>query len=584
MKNKRYLFFEFFCPIIITSMMFFISGCADDGKKGENGRDGTSYSSVTDTSVIRQGVFLDSAVQGLEYESGDQFGITDEHGTFSYEVGKKVTFRIGNIVLGTAPANPEMTPLDLVTGADTYKNTTVTNMARFLQSLDEDKNPDNGITIPKGAGNDKYIDFSLEPEDFEYEAKLLIDKIFSDQRDVVSASDAQQHFRLTLLDVPGSEIDVELRELIDGLDKNIYPGVMIAILTPSGNEWIRTSGVANIETNEKIDRYARVRVGSVTKTFTGMAVSQLVQEGKLSMDDTLEDWLPGIVPYPTPEEEASGTYTGYDSRKMTIRRLLHHTTGLYNFTSQLEMQWKLFFYTERQMTPEALVEIGANNDPLSYPENLEWHYSNTNYVLLGMIIEAVTGNTYEEEVHRRFIEPLGLRFTNVPKTGDLGFPGKYAHGYFDMDNATGNNLGVANILVDITSFEPSLTWSSGNIISTPSDLTKWIKAIAEGKLFDEFHQANLFNDMFRLSDTSSLYYGYGITKDTSANLLGHRGQIPGYDTAMFYNLDIKTSVVAIITRMIPGSYGDAQKLVLNYAMDILLGTYSGTQAGQSHEP
>lgn len=574
MKNKLYHFLRYFRVIcLIAVLVFFASGCADDGEDGEAGRDGYDCECIPDTSRVRQGVFLDSAVEGLEYESGDQFGVTDKYGSFWYESGKSVTFRIGDILLGEALANTEMTPIDMVTGAVTYKNPTVTNMVRFLQTLDDDLNPDNGIYIPEGAGQGKTIDFNLASEDFAYEAEDLVDEIFSNQRDLVSTEDARQHFRITLLSVPGSEIDLKLHQLMDEtIQEHDFPGVIMAILTPSGEEWIRTSGVSDLETGEKLDRYSRIRIGSITKTFAGMTVAQLAQEGKLSMEDTLEYWLPGVVPSPTPEEEASGTYTGYNAKKITIRHLLQHTAGLYNFTGPEEMQWNILFYTDRQMTPSELIDMAMEGEPVSYPENPEWHYSNTNYVLLGMIIEKVTGNTYEEEVHRRFIEPLGLTFTNVPEAGDLSFPGEYAHGYFDMDKASEGEIGAADYLVDISEIDPSLTWSSGNIISTPADLARWVKAIAEGELFDETHQEALFTDMFSLSEDSPLSYGYGITRNDDSNILGHRGQIPGYDSAMFYHLGINTSIAVTITQKIPEKTGDAQILVLNDAMNILLGT------------
>ena len=209
MKNKPHHFFKHFRIICITAVLvFFASGCADDGEDGDAGRDGYDCECIPDTSQVRQGVFLDSAVEGLEYESGDQFGVTDEYGGFWYEPGKTVTFRIGDILLGEAFANPEMTPLDLVKGADTYTHPTVTNMIRFLQTLDDDLNPDNGIRIPEGAGYGETIDFNSASEDFEAEAEPLVDDLFSDQRDLVPTDEAQQHFRLTLLFVPGSEIDL----------------------------------------------------------------------------------------------------------------------------------------------------------------------------------------------------------------------------------------------------------------------------------------------------------------------------------------------------------------------------------------
>ncbi|MCP4122931.1 MAG: beta-lactamase family protein, partial [Bacteroidetes bacterium] len=312
------------------------------------------------------------------------------------------------------------------------------------------------------------------------------------------------------------------------------PGVVMVITTPDGLEWTGRSGVSDVINNTTLTVGTKFRSGSITKSFTGIAIAQLIQEGLLNLDDSLESRLPGVVPSPTNEEIASGEYTGYNANDITIRDLLHHTSGIFNFAD--DMRFLMAYYTEpeTQMTPDELVDWATSNPPLSYPENSEFHYSNTNYVLLGMIIEEVTGNSWESEIRRRFIEPVGLIDTSVPDTGTSVIPGTYTHGYIDLYEDTGGMVGLENNLIDYSVLDPSLTWASGNMVSTPADLTRWISAIAEGKLLDASHQDMIMTDMF-LIDTASARYGFGIVTNQDYGLIGHRGQIIGYGNVMQYH-------------------------------------------------
>jgi len=153
----------------------------------------------------------------------------------------------------------------------------------------------------------------------------------------------------------------------------------MVITTPDGREWTGRSGVSDVVNDTSLTLGTKFRIGSITKSFTGMAVAQLVQEGTLNLDDTLENRLPGVVPTPTEDETASGEYTGYNANDITIRDLLHHTSGLFNFAA--DEQYLMTYYTqpETQMTPEELVDLAVSHPPVSYPENPEFHYANTNY-------------------------------------------------------------------------------------------------------------------------------------------------------------------------------------------------------------
>ncbi len=555
-----------FCMVIIAAMMLF--GCGDDGADGKDGTDGQGGVCI-ESPRLKSGLFLDSAVQGLSYVSGNLSGLTGQDGLYNYEEGRTITFRIGDIAIGSdVPVKARMTPLDMVPGAQTYKNTTVTNILRFLQTVDNDLNPDNGILVQEDIGKNETLDFTLPENDFTTAATSLISRMFSDGREMVSVEDAQQHFRLTLLNIPGSSVDTDMQQLIDETVQTYdIPGAIMVIITPDGLEWTGRSGVSDVVNNTSLTISSKFRAGSITKSFTGMIIAQLAQEGVLSLDDSLETCLPGVVPSPTAEEAASGEYTGYNANNITVRNILHHTSGLFNFTDDTDFLMAVFTEPETRMTPRELADIAVSHPPLSYPENPEFNYSETNYVLLGMIIEELTGNSWESEVRQRFVEPLGLFNTIVPETGETVIPGAYAHGYTDLYEYSGGMAGQENILVDYSVLEPSLTWAAGNIISAPADMAQWIKAIAEGKLFDADNQNMVMTDMYPM-EAIPIEYGYGIAKNLTYGLIGHKGQIIGYDVAMQYHLETRTAIAVSSNRNLPEE--NIQNAILFEALAILL--------------
>ncbi|RPE43900.1 D-alanyl-D-alanine carboxypeptidase [Streptomyces sp. Ag109_O5-1] len=174
--------------------------------------------------------------------------------------------------------------------------------------------------------------------------------------------------------------------------------------------WSTTAGVGNTRTGAPRSPDDRFRVGSITKTFVATVLLQLEAEGRLSLDDTVDKWLPGVV-----------TGNGNDGRRITVRRLLNHTSGIFNYTADDDFGRTYFladgFFKHRYdtLTPAALVAIAMKHKPAFAP-GTSWAYSNTNYVLAGMVIKAVTGRSYAEEITNRLIRPLRLTGTSLPGT------------------------------------------------------------------------------------------------------------------------------------------------------------------------
>jgi D-alanyl-D-alanine carboxypeptidase len=341
------------------------------------------------------------------------------------------------------------------------------------------------------------------------------------------------------------------------------PGLSMAIIDKNQETALFTSGESDKINNTKMTPKTQFRVGSVTKTFTAMTILQLAQEGKLFLTQTVEFWLPGVVPSPPdPEPE---NYTGYNANDMTIRHLLNHTSGLDNFTNDESWLIDYLFHQDKTFTPQELVEIAVSHPPVHYPDELIWYYSNTGYVLMGMIVEKATGNSWENEVRSRFINPLGLSDTFVPETGETNFFGEFAHGYIDMGEQT-PPFTVSGILEDCSFREPSHVFSSGNIISTPENLARWIKAIGDGELLNEQYQNLILSDAIVVYPFLSM--GLGVVHHTALGYIQHSGQIGGYDCGAFYHLDTHLSVGLCTNRtLLEGA--KIHNVVLYDVLDIL---------------
>ncbi|WP_370420164.1 serine hydrolase domain-containing protein [Streptomyces sp. QH1-20] len=306
------------------------------------------------------------------------------------------------------------------------------------------------------------------------------------------------------------------QDALDAIVRGGTPGVL-ARSDRAGEAWNGTSGVADLRTGHPRLPQDRFRIGSLTKTFVATVLLQLAAEPAygLSIDDTVDKWLPGLV-----------RGNGNDGRRITLRQLLQHTSGLYDYIKDPEFRAKFTgtaFFAHRYdgATPESLVRIGLAHGP-SFAPGKGWSYSNTNYILAGMVIEKATGNSYASEVERRIIRPLGLRGTTVPGTSS-SVPGPHGRHYSKLYVKD-----PAARTYDVTDFNPSVSGASGEIISTTRDLNVFLRALLRGKLLPPAQQKEMFTG-HDLGDGRS--YGLGIRSQTleacGVKVWGHSSEIPG---------------------------------------------------------
>jgi len=287
-----------------------------------------------------------------------------------------------------------------------------------------------------------------------------------------------------------------------------YPGIL-AKTSEGGKTWGYAAGVADLNTKKPMKTDFRFRIGSVTKTFTATVVLQLAGENRLNLDDFIEKWLPGVI-----------QGNGYDAKQITVRQMLNHTSGIAEYSKSKEAD---FTNPKRIYTAEELVKIGLSAPP-DFAPGTGWSYSNTGYVLLGMLIEKVTGNSYAEEIENRIIEPLELSNTFLPGNSSV-IPGtKHARGYVQPDGASE--------LKDVTYYNPSIGSSAGDMISTADDLNKFFSSLLGGKLLKEQQLKQMLTTVpTGIAEIGR--YGLGIYETKLPNgvsIWGHSGGIPGFVT------------------------------------------------------
>ncbi|MFC0493573.1 serine hydrolase domain-containing protein [Streptomyces mutabilis] len=291
------------------------------------------------------------------------------------------------------------------------------------------------------------------------------------------------------------------------------PGVTASARDAHGT-WSEAVGTGDLRTGEPRSERDRYRVGSITKTFVATVLLQLEAEGRLSLDDTVDEWLPGVV-----------EGNGHDGGRITVRQLLNHTSGVYNYTADEEFVRAYFledgFFEHRYdtVTPRELVAVAMTHEP-DFAPGAGWRYSNTNYVLAGMVIEEVTGRPYGDEVRRRVIEPLKLRATSVPGTRTT-LPRPSSRAYSKLAGA------ATGPTYDVTRLNPSIAGAAGEMISSSADLNRFYTALFRGRLLPAEQLAEMTTTV---PAEPGVEYGLGLIKrrlDCGVTVWGHAGGIHG---------------------------------------------------------
>ncbi|MEU4838580.1 serine hydrolase domain-containing protein [Nocardia testacea] len=284
----------------------------------------------------------------------------------------------------------------------------------------------------------------------------------------------------------------------------------VATLTENGATAVATAGLSDIATGTPIpaDRPQHVRVGSVTKAFTAAIVLQLVAEHRIDLDRSIDTYLPGLL-----------AGAGVDGRAITVREILGHRSGLPELPVTPETNEYEAARDGRTFTPAQEI-AAALRHPAQFAPGTRFQYTNTNYIVAGMLIEAVTGHRYTDELRDRVLMPLALSDTYLPATGETGLRDPHPTGYATVDG----------IVTDRTRVEPSIPWAAGALVGTGADLNRFFLALLSGRVVPQPELAQMLDgtDMGRGDGMS---YGLGIAYTRlpcGLRYVGHLGSIHGF--------------------------------------------------------
>jgi D-alanyl-D-alanine carboxypeptidase len=304
------------------------------------------------------------------------------------------------------------------------------------------------------------------------------------------------------------------------------PGAIIGVWGPDGS-YVRAFGVADKATGAPMKTDFYHRIGSQTKTFTATGVLQLADQGKVGLDDPIAKYIEGVP----------------DGDKITLLQLLRMQSGLFNYSESPAFQQALFADPRTPFSPQELLGF-AFAEPNVFPPGEGFLYCNTNYVLLGLVVEKVGGQPLHDYIRDHILTPLGMSHTSFPTTN--AFPNPHAQGY-TVQTADGKETTA-------TDWDPSWGWAAGAMISTLDDMHIWAPALATGKLLSPEMQAQRLQTVGAPGLPPQDGYGLGIFN--LGGWIGHNGSLPGYQTVSVYLPQTQTTMVIMINTDIEHQGGE----------------------------
>ncbi|MEU1365195.1 serine hydrolase domain-containing protein [Streptomyces sp. NPDC005803] len=314
----------------------------------------------------------------------------------------------------------------------------------------------------------------------------------------------------------GPEVNARLDKAIADVRKQAgIPGVVVGLWMPGKGSYVRATGVGDTATRAPMSADSFIRIGSETKTFTVTALLELVDEHRVELDDPISTYIPGVR----------------DGHRITLRHLAEMRSGLFPYTSDADFTRALERDPQRHFTPQELLAYGMKHRNTFEP-GAQFQYSNSNLILLGLVVEKVSGHKLADVIRHRVLRPSHLRHTLFPSGPE--FPEPHAHGYTQQS--------LSGETVDATDWNPSWAWAAGAMISDLRDLRRWAKIVATGELLSPATQAQRLKTL--PTGFPGTTYGLGIFETNG--WIGHNGSLPGYETVTVYLPSQKATLVVMI--------------------------------------
>ncbi|MFC9759638.1 serine hydrolase domain-containing protein [Streptomyces sp. NPDC056921] len=293
------------------------------------------------------------------------------------------------------------------------------------------------------------------------------------------------------------------------------PGVSVGLWVPGKGSYVRAFGVADKSSGAPMSAGLNMRVGSVTKTFTVTALLTLVDQGKAGLDDPIGKYVKGVP----------------DGDRITLRELAGMRSGLFNYSMDPGFFKALTSDPQRHFTPQQLLDYSFKH-PMQFQPGEKFEYSNTNAILLGLVVEKASGRPLAEYLERNVFEPAGMNHTFLPRTSAL--PAPHAQGYTDQ-TATGRTGNA-------TYWNPSWAWAAGGAISDQRDMRTWAGVLATGTLLSPATQA----ERLRTAPSNLPDTGYGLGIFDAHGWIGHNGSLPGYEALVIYLPEGRATLVVLL--------------------------------------
>jgi len=339
---------------------------------------------------------------------------------------------------------------------------------------------------------------------------------------------------------PAIDADGALSAAIEArMAELLVPGAVVLVRTPEWG-WMEAFGTRAVGADDPVTTEDHFRIGSNTKTMTGTVLLQLVDEDRVALDDPVSKFLPDV-----PNGDA-----------ITVEQLLTMRSGLYNYSELLSFNVELDEDPSRVWVPEELAAIGLA-EPVYFAPGEGFHYSNTNTVLAGLIVEQLTGSRLEDVFAERLFEPLGLTETSFPAIDIAGLPEPHPRGYLfgtnvdtvddpalppDVQAAAHAGRLLPN---DVTELNPSWGWAAGAAISTAEDLATYVEALIGGEFLSPELQRRRLDSLESSEPGNPDAAGYGLALAQFGPMIGHDGSLPGFQSFMGHDPGTGTTLIVL---------------------------------------
>ncbi|MFI9615927.1 serine hydrolase domain-containing protein [Streptomyces sp. NPDC052023] len=318
----------------------------------------------------------------------------------------------------------------------------------------------------------------------------------------------------------------EVKQQVDAAVEKVMrdagvPGVTVGLWTPGKGSHVRSFGVADKETGRRMTPDLYTRIGSETKTFTVTALLRLVDEGRIGLDDVIGQYVEGVP----------------NGDRITLRQLAGMRSGLYNYSEDQDFFKALTSDPQRPFTPQELLDYSFRH-PVLFQPGEKFFYSNTNLILLGLVVEKISGLPLQDYIRESVTGPAGMDRTLLAT--NAAFPEPHAQGY--------TNQTADGKVADSTDWNPSWGWAAGAMISTLEDLRVWAPTVATGVLPDGRTLVSPATQKQRLETppTGIPGAGYGLGIFDVQGWIGHNGSLPGYESLTIYLPQAEATLVVVL--------------------------------------